>query len=170
MGDLRLLLTISNEIFSSRLHSSIFCFIFSDFVSIFLLSRSGFLSILEPVSFVESVAKVADGQRQAFFSTEHERMSNYTTEFQHLKGLKEFPFKFVSGQSSADAVLTCDDEDLNAWEVEAERWARVLFTVANIGEDVALPGTVRGKLGGPRQCRLASVTTTAVLQAELKLA
>ncbi|CAN1160802.1 hypothetical protein LINPERHAP2_LOCUS23568 [Linum perenne] len=64
-------------------------------------------------------------------------MSNYTTEFQHLKSLKEFPFKFVSGQSSADAVLTCDDEDLNAWEVEAKRWARVLFTVVREEADLA---------------------------------
>ncbi|CAN1333845.1 Probable methyltransferase TARBP1 [Linum perenne] len=193
-------------------------------------------------------------------SIEHERMSNYTTEFQLLKSFQEFPFKFVSGQASADAALTYDDEDLNAWEVGAKRWARVLFTVvrgeaelapvltsihdlgvsickqqnlrewlpikylvlcmsliseielveeraaehctgmasveslamsrnlcaqfmsileelvsfanmscpifwANVGEDVALPGTVRGKLGGPSQRRLASVTTTAVLQA-----
>ncbi|CAN0842679.1 Probable methyltransferase TARBP1 [Linum grandiflorum] len=195
-------------------------------------------------------------------STEHERTSNYTTEFQLLKSLQELPLKFISRQSSADAALTYDDEDLNAWEAEAKRWARVLFTVvrgeaelesvltsihdlgisickqqnllgwlpvkylvlcmsliseiqmveeragvhcigmtessfgslamarslsahfmlvleelvsfanlscpifwANVGEDVALPGTVRGRLGGPSQRRLASVTTTAVLQA-----
>ncbi len=34
-------------------------------------------------------------------------------------------------------------------------------------EDVALPSSVRGKLGGPSQRRLSSSTTTAVLQAVL---
>ncbi|CAN1783866.1 hypothetical protein LINPERHAP1_LOCUS16417 [Linum perenne] len=156
----------SNEIFSlacipqSSVSSS------PIFVSIFLLSRSGFLS-----RFYENSLLLKEPFEQ-----------------EHKNGFW--------GQSSADTVLTCDDEDLNAWEVEAKRWARVLFTVkvrneqklvcsvyahmeelvsfanmscpifwANVGEDVTLPGTDRGKLGGLSQCRLASVTTTAVLQA-----
>ncbi|CAI0417745.1 unnamed protein product [Linum tenue] len=194
--------------------------------------------------------------------TKHESSSNYSTKFQLLKNLQEFPLKYTSKQSSAGTVSTYDDEDIDAWEAEAKRWARVLFIVIkgenelaslltyihdlglsickqqsslewllikflilsmsvvseiqlaeqraaeycigfgmtsveslavarnfcahfvlileelidfanmscpifwySIGEDITLPGPVRGKLGGPSQRRLSSSTTTAVLQA-----
>ena len=42
-----------------------------------------------------------------------------------------------------------------------------IFSPSIMMEDVALPSSVRGKLGGPSQRRLSSSTTTAVLQAVL---
>jgi hypothetical protein len=41
--------------------------------------------------------------------------------------LHDFPKRFTSCHYLVDAVLTYDDEDLEAWEFEAKRWARVLF-------------------------------------------
>lgn len=43
------------------------------------------------------------------------------------KSLYDFPHSFVSHQLPVDASLNYDDEDLSAWELEANRWARVLF-------------------------------------------
>ncbi|KAK7858071.1 hypothetical protein CFP56_014546, partial [Quercus suber] len=44
-----------------------------------------------------------------------------------LKSLHDFPKRFTSCDYQVDAVLTYDDEDLEAWEFQAKRWARVLF-------------------------------------------
>lgn len=40
-----------------------------------------------------------------------------------------------------------------------------IFLSSAVSDDVALPSSVRGKLGGPSQRRLSSSTTMAVLQA-----
>ncbi|CAN1351618.1 5'-3' exoribonuclease 4 [Linum perenne] len=101
-----------------------------------MLSRSGFLSRFYENSLLLK-EPLEQEHKNGFWGLALNMKSNYTSKFQHLKSLKEFPFKFVSGQSSADAVLTCDDEDLNAWEVEAKRWARVLFTVVREEADLA---------------------------------
>jgi hypothetical protein len=44
-----------------------------------------------------------------------------------LKSLHDFPKTFTSCACLIDASLTYNDEDLDAWECEAKRWARVLF-------------------------------------------
>uniref|UniRef100_A0A2N9GXM7 Uncharacterized protein n=1 Tax=Fagus sylvatica TaxID=28930 RepID=A0A2N9GXM7_FAGSY len=49
------------------------------------------------------------------------------TEDKLLMSLHDFPKRFTSCHYLVDAVLTYDDEDLEAWEFEAKRWARVLF-------------------------------------------
>ncbi|KAE9607417.1 putative tRNA (guanosine(18)-2'-O)-methyltransferase [Lupinus albus] len=41
--------------------------------------------------------------------------------------LYDFPHSFVNNHLSNDASLNYDDDDLSAWEFEANRWARVLF-------------------------------------------
>ncbi|CAL0331179.1 unnamed protein product [Lupinus luteus] len=41
--------------------------------------------------------------------------------------LYDFPHSFVYNHLSNDASLNYDDDDLSAWEFEANRWARVLF-------------------------------------------
>ncbi|KAL2962449.1 hypothetical protein AAZX31_17G143900 [Glycine max] len=43
------------------------------------------------------------------------------------KSLYDFPQNFVSNNLSIDVSLTYDDEDLSAWESEANRWAKMLF-------------------------------------------
>lgn len=43
------------------------------------------------------------------------------------KSLYDFPQSFVSNHLSIDISLNYDDDDLSAWEFEANRWARVLF-------------------------------------------
>ncbi|CAJ1943228.1 unnamed protein product [Sphenostylis stenocarpa] len=43
------------------------------------------------------------------------------------KSLYDFPQSFVSNNLSVDVSLTHDDEDLSAWESEANRWAKMLF-------------------------------------------
>ncbi|KAF7828486.1 putative methyltransferase TARBP1 [Senna tora] len=50
-----------------------------------------------------------------------------TNEMKLWKSLYDFPQSFVSHQLSVHACLNYDDEDLSAWEVEANRWARVLL-------------------------------------------
>ncbi|XP_058009472.1 uncharacterized protein LOC131168902 [Hevea brasiliensis] len=54
---------------------------------------------------------------------------NCSTKIQLLKSLQEFPEKFTSSQFLVDAFICFDDEDLDAWESEVKRWARVLFLV-----------------------------------------
>ncbi|XP_028956801.1 uncharacterized protein [Malus domestica] len=49
-----------------------------------------------------------------------------STETKLLKGLHEFPSSFTV-HYSVDSSITFDDEDLESWEFEAKRWARVLF-------------------------------------------
>ncbi|KAA8525977.1 hypothetical protein F0562_007922 [Nyssa sinensis] len=48
---------------------------------------------------------------------------------QLLEHLCDFPRRFTSHHHFLDASGTYDDEDLNVWEFEAKRWARVLFLV-----------------------------------------
>ncbi|XP_027919590.1 uncharacterized protein LOC114178088 isoform X2 [Vigna unguiculata] len=43
------------------------------------------------------------------------------------KSLYDFPQRFVSNNLPFDVSLTYDDEDLSAWESEANRWAKMLF-------------------------------------------
>ncbi|CAN6486747.1 unnamed protein product [Victoria cruziana] len=45
-----------------------------------------------------------------------------------LKRLCNFPEKFIANNSSHNSV-TFDDEDLNVWKLEAQRWSRMLFLV-----------------------------------------
>ncbi|CAH9086609.1 unnamed protein product [Cuscuta europaea] len=48
---------------------------------------------------------------------------------QLLQALCGFPKKFISCHSMLHSFVTYDDEDLEAWEFEAKRWARVLFLI-----------------------------------------
>ncbi|KGN55820.1 uncharacterized protein LOC101213211 isoform X2 [Cucumis sativus] len=50
-----------------------------------------------------------------------------STETKFMKSLIEFPKRFVTHNHSSDASVTYDDEELEAWECEAKRWARVVF-------------------------------------------
>ena len=50
-----------------------------------------------------------------------------SNEMKLWESLYDFPRSFVSNHLSIDASLNYDDEDLNSWEFEANRWARVLF-------------------------------------------
>lgn len=53
-----------------------------------------------------------------------------------LKSLCEFPSSFVSHHVSVNEFISYDDEDLDAWESKAHRWARVLFLVIQGSHDV----------------------------------
>ncbi|KAL2573579.1 hypothetical protein AAZV13_17G136200 [Glycine max] len=118
-------------------------------------------------------------------------------EIKWWKSLYDFPQNFVSNNLSIDVSLTYDDEDLSAWESEANRWAKMLFLAIKkdhplelifvddlvqfakqscsvfwsgvVTEDTALPGAVKGKLGGPSQRRLSVSATTTVLQAMMSV-
>lgn len=46
-----------------------------------------------------------------------------------LKNLADFPTSFIKHEQSPDVSVSFDDEDVDAWEAEAQRWARVLFLV-----------------------------------------
>ncbi|WCJ25750.1 tRNA/rRNA methyltransferase (SpoU) family protein [Euphorbia peplus] len=52
-----------------------------------------------------------------------------SSEMSLLKSLQEFPERFTCPQLLVDAIASFDDEDLDAWEYEAKRWARMLFLV-----------------------------------------
>ncbi|XP_051144850.1 uncharacterized protein LOC127260880 isoform X3 [Andrographis paniculata] len=49
---------------------------------------------------------------------------------QLLKAIHAFPVNFICYQYQLDSPVTYDDEEINAWESEARRWARVLFLAA----------------------------------------
>lgn len=46
-----------------------------------------------------------------------------------LKSLCDFPRNFIGLHGSVSVPINYDDEDMDAWELEAIRWARVLFLV-----------------------------------------
>lgn len=46
---------------------------------------------------------------------------------QFLKNLHDFPSRFTSPHYMGNAFSTYGDDDIDAWESEAKRWARVLF-------------------------------------------
>ena len=56
-----------------------------------------------------------------------------STETKFMKSLIEFPKRFTSHNHSSDASVTYDDEELEAWESEAKRWARVVFLAVKEG-------------------------------------
>ena len=53
------------------------------------------------------------------------------TESKLLKSLQNFLSRFASPDYMGNALATYGDEDLDAWESEARRWARVLFLAIN---------------------------------------
>ncbi|EPS74154.1 hypothetical protein M569_00595, partial [Genlisea aurea] len=54
--------------------------------------------------------------------------------FKLLNPIKEFTLNFIHHQPPNGYNFTYDDEELNAWQSEARRWARVLFLVVNSRE------------------------------------
>ncbi|KAJ6342279.1 hypothetical protein OIU77_023429 [Salix suchowensis] len=60
---------------------------------------------------------------------EHCSVNCCGAEIQLLKNLQDFPERFTSSQHLVNAFLSLDDEDLDAWESEAKRWARALFLI-----------------------------------------
>lgn len=46
-----------------------------------------------------------------------------------LKSLCDFPRNFIGLHGSVSVSVNYDDEELDAWELEAIRWARVVFLV-----------------------------------------
>ncbi|KAL5551309.1 hypothetical protein UlMin_001485 [Ulmus minor] len=48
-------------------------------------------------------------------------------EMKFLKSLHGFPSRFTSPSCMGNVLATYNDEDLDSWEFEAKRWARVLF-------------------------------------------
>lgn len=46
-----------------------------------------------------------------------------------LKNLIDFPMSFIVQMQLSESSMTFDDEDVESWGREAQRWARVLFLV-----------------------------------------
>ncbi|KAJ4826548.1 hypothetical protein Tsubulata_039607 [Turnera subulata] len=59
------------------------------------------------------------------------------TDIRLLKSLEDFPERFASSKYLIDAVITFDDEDLDVWESEAKRWARLLFLLVQKEEQLS---------------------------------
>ncbi|XP_019190926.1 PREDICTED: uncharacterized protein LOC109185383 isoform X1 [Ipomoea nil] len=66
----------------------------------------------------------------------HFSSNSSDTNLQLLRTLICFPPKFISCHSMLHSFITYDDEDLDAWESEAKRWARVLFLVIKGEQDL----------------------------------
>ncbi|PIA40951.1 hypothetical protein AQUCO_02300016v1 [Aquilegia coerulea] len=67
---------------------------------------------------------------QKWFAKCSERSSeSFTIGMQVLHSLCNFPKRFIEYHHSPDACITCDDGDLEAWEFEGQRWARLFFIV-----------------------------------------
>lgn len=47
-----------------------------------------------------------------------------------LNSLHDFPQRFINFSPTTGSSFTCDDEEMSAWEIEAKRWAMVLFLVS----------------------------------------
>lgn len=61
------------------------------------------------------------------------RSNSFMTRKHVFNSLCDFPERFVECHSP-DTIAAYDDGDLEAWEFEARRWARVLFMVLMDGE------------------------------------
>lgn len=55
--------------------------------------------------------------------------NSFSPKMQVLKSLYEYPERFIKHQYCLDSIVTYDDEDLDAWRLEVQRWTRVLFLV-----------------------------------------
>ncbi|XP_057978420.1 uncharacterized protein LOC131164899 isoform X2 [Malania oleifera] len=62
--------------------------------------------------------------------------ANSCTKMQLLTSLLDFPKNFISHQFSVGFFDDYDDQDLDSWGSEAERWARVLFLVIKEEHDL----------------------------------
>ncbi|KAJ4957121.1 hypothetical protein NE237_013904 [Protea cynaroides] len=70
------------------------------------------------------------GKLQEWFSGFNRNYSSsnlFSTKMQVLRGLYDFPGSFVKHHCSLDAFVVYDDEDLDAWGQEVQRWIRLLF-------------------------------------------
>ncbi|RZC48081.1 hypothetical protein C5167_041028 [Papaver somniferum] len=67
--------------------------------------------------------------------------SDSKTKLHVLESLYDFPQKFVLNHSLPEASVDYDDEDLEAWGFEAQRWGRLLFL--NITEELQLEPLVK---------------------------
>ncbi|KAG9154332.1 hypothetical protein Leryth_000767 [Lithospermum erythrorhizon] len=65
-------------------------------------------------------------------------VSNKKPNLKLLKSINGFPQDFVEVHHSEDTNVTCNDEDLDAWENQANKWARVLFLVIKEEQDLEL--------------------------------
>lgn len=54
-----------------------------------------------------------------------------------LKSLHDFPKCYTRNLCLDDGSFTYDDEDLDSWEFEAKRWARMFFLVVKEANHVA---------------------------------
>ncbi|GKV10777.1 hypothetical protein SLEP1_g22096 [Rubroshorea leprosula] len=92
-----------------------------------------FISTL-PREFTDNGGSLKVGVQDWLLGNRKNHAANcYGIEAQLLKNLHDFPKKFVSHQY---LVENFDDEDLEAWELQAKRWARVLFLVIEEKEDL----------------------------------
>lgn len=78
-----------------------------------------------------------------------------------------FLYNVVPLRLVIDGSSVCLDSGLQKELVSLANLSCSIFSHANTTKmaDASLPGSVKGKLGGPSQRRLSSSTTTAVLQA-----
>ncbi|XP_043715500.1 uncharacterized protein LOC122663896 isoform X2 [Telopea speciosissima] len=70
------------------------------------------------------------GKAQEWFSGFNRKCSSsnsFTTKMQVLSSLYDFPERFIKHHYCPDAFVTYDDEDLDAWGLEVQRWIRLLF-------------------------------------------
>ncbi|XP_020262865.1 uncharacterized protein LOC109838846 [Asparagus officinalis] len=56
-------------------------------------------------------------------------LGSFNVEDLTVKNLVSFPMSFLKQKYSPKEPLSFDDEDLDAWKIEAQRWARVLFLI-----------------------------------------
>ncbi|XP_068650315.1 uncharacterized protein [Aristolochia californica] len=61
--------------------------------------------------------------------TKHCSTDSLSVELLGLEIVHDFPGRFVKNDCVSDAVMCYDDEDLEMWGFEAQRWARLLFLV-----------------------------------------
>ncbi|KAG9452528.1 hypothetical protein H6P81_005432 [Aristolochia fimbriata] len=61
--------------------------------------------------------------------TKHYSFDPNSTELRGLETLHDFPRRFVTNNCPSDAVVCYDDDDVEMWGSEAQRWARMLFLV-----------------------------------------
>ncbi|GLT91144.1 hypothetical protein SLE2022_090460 [Rubroshorea leprosula] len=92
-----------------------------------------FISTL-PREFTDNGGSLKVGVQDWLLGNRKNHAANcYGIEAQLLKNLHDFPKKFVNHQY---LVENFDDEDLEAWELQAKRWARVLFLVIEEKDDL----------------------------------
>ncbi|XP_058084724.1 uncharacterized protein LOC131232481 isoform X2 [Magnolia sinica] len=84
-----------------------------------------------PREFTDYGGMLRQKVQQWFYGSSAKSCSSnpFSLELQDFKNLCDFPQRFIRHHHSPGSFISFDDDDLDAWGFEAQRWARVFFLI-----------------------------------------